>query len=412
MVLIDDFGWSSNADDAAYSMSDNIRYIYARPDYDGTLLSFWFRAHSNWETNEKGRAAVFVSSTRALVAQTSEFYGKGQDKVWVSGNFGASSITANTDYILALWGEGGTKSAYRDSNVASTYWYDLSRDYVDSGSGDFSTYLDPFDADVGNSGPNYQNGVVGHSMEFFVSYRAGVTIEVTNNGGATSVGHNSATINGKITDGSGTVWFCWGDDDAGATFNGWDYSSNNGTYDLNDTFSSGLTGLTAETTYYYQVYCSSNWDSVSDDWLDATSTFTTTETPPNPCDKDLRIYYGDMGTNDFICCNCSRWDVQDYSVVIETWIKKSDLQNLVSNITPGAVGELYRILGKPRYYDKTWSGDNTIKLSPNSDHISNLKNMRSETLIFPKNISYHPIPGPSEWIEIKIEGYLSGQGSL
>jgi len=143
--------------------------------------------------------------------------------------------------------------------------------------------------------------------------------------------------------------------------------------------------------------------------------------PPTPIypakyDYDLAIYYDSLNGNDFLDCRCSRWDVQNYSVIIETWLKKADFQNLVSNTKVGAVGELYNILGKPRYYDKTWQGNNTIRLFPtpscNKMPNSNLKKMRRETLIFPKNISYSPVKGGSGWIQTKIEGYVSGQGDL
>ena len=111
-----------------------------------------------------------------------------------------------------------------------------------------------------------------------------------------------------------------------------------------------------------------------------------------------------------IDCFCSRWDVQNYNVVAETWMKKSDLQSLRASITPQAVGELYTILGRPRFYDSTWSGENTLKLSPNSN--SQLDMMRSDVLVFVKNISDTPITGPNGWLSVKIEGMISGTGAL
>jgi len=128
---------------------------------------------------------------------------------------------------------------------------------------------------------------------------------------------------------------------------------------------------------------------------------------------DLTIFYDTFANPNYISCRCSRWDVQNYNVIVETWMKKSDLQTLRNNITPQAVGELYNILGKPRYYDKTWQGNNTIKLTPNTSHHSNLSKMRDgDTLIFVKNISDSPVKGPSGWINCKIEGMISGQGAL
>jgi len=138
--------------------------------------------------------------------------------------------------------------------------------------------------------------------------------------------------------------------------------------------------------------------------------------PPKDHLYDLSIYYDSLTGDDFIDCRCSRWDVQNYSVIVEAWIKKTDMKTLLDNTVVGAVGELYNILGRPRYYDKTWSGDNTLKISPTSNpskmKTSKLKRMRKDTLIFPKNISYSNVDGGSGWVPVKIEGYVSGQGSL
>ena len=120
---------------------------------------------------------------------------------------------------------------------------------------------------------------------------------------------------------------------------------------------------------------------------------------------DLLIYYNG---NDYIDCRCSRWNVSNKSIVIETWLDKSDLQNLRNNIVPGAVDGLYKIMGDEIFYDKTWQGLNTITLRPNEytlrighdiwegNNTSNLKNMRGEITVYPKTITTHPIN--QEWI--------------
>ena len=123
--------------------------------------------------------------------------------------------------------------------------------------------------------------------------------------------------------------------------------------------------------------------------------------------------YGDLVISGNAChirCRASRWDVSNYSITAETWLKKSDLQYLRDSLTPGAVGELYNILGKPRFYDKTWTNSNTLYLEPESD--TQLYNMREKKGIIIKNISDTPIAGDSGWINCKIEGFLSGSGSL
>jgi len=126
-------------------------------------------------------------------------------------------------------------------------------------------------------------------------------------------------------------------------------------------------------------------------------------------DSDIKIFYSG---NAYIEGRTSRWDDDNYNVTIETWLKKSDLQTLRNNIRPGAVGELYNILGKPRFYDKSWKGKNTLKLRPNyssnTNSNSNLMYMRNESIIYVKNISDSPVKGPSLWINCKIEGNISG----
>jgi len=150
------------------------------------------------------------------------------------------------------------------------------------------------------------------------------------------------------------------------------------------------------------------------------------ETPSTPSVEtqykyayDLAIYYDSLGGNDFVDCRCSRWDVQNYNVVIETWVKEAQLQLIKNNTIPGAVGQFTDILGRPRYYDQTWNAfgnGNTLRLLPTPSsskmNTSNLRNMRQETLIFPKNITTHPIVGSKGWINIKIEGAISGNSDL
>ena len=129
---------------------------------------------------------------------------------------------------------------------------------------------------------------------------------------------------------------------------------------------------------------------------------------------DLAIYYDSLAGDDFIDCRCSRWDVSNYDVTVETWLKYNDLRLLLENVRPGAVGELYNILGRPRYYDRSWRGANTLRLlpTPSSSTMSRstLRKMRKETLIYPKNITTSPVKD-TEWVSIKIEGSISGLSS-
>lgn len=130
--------------------------------------------------------------------------------------------------------------------------------------------------------------------------------------------------------------------------------------------------------------------------------------------NDLIIYYGSLTDPDFIDCKCSRWDTEGYSIVVETWLTPSQLQTLRNNITPGAVDELYTVLGRPLYYDKTWEGKNTLYISANrtplspASYGSKLYKMRRPTHMYVSNITTSPIKGASKFIDVKIEGYISG----
>jgi len=130
---------------------------------------------------------------------------------------------------------------------------------------------------------------------------------------------------------------------------------------------------------------------------------------------DLAIFFS-SDVNDFIDCRCSRWDVDNYQIIIETWLKKGDLDTLLSNTIPGAVSELYTILGEPLYYDKTWTSNNTLLLSPIEKPTtmtrSSLYGMRDVKVVYPKNITSNPIKGSSGWFNVKIEAYISGNQNL
>lgn len=76
--------------------------------------------------------------------------------------------------------------------------------------------------------------------------------------------------------------------------------------------------------------------------------------------NNLRIYYSGSA---YFNCPCSRWDVENYSIIVEIILDKDKRDKLYNNIRPGAVKELFRILGRPVYYDTSF-GKNLIKLAP------------------------------------------------
>lgn len=113
------------------------------------------------------------------------------------------------------------------------------------------------------------------------------------------------------------------------------------------------------------------------------------------------------GSDCSIDCYNTRWTSDDYLITIETFITKSDLQSLEDSVVPGAVDVMYNLMGRDMYHDSTFQGNNTIVLTPQSN-VGKLSNMRSEKVIFIKHLISEPITGPSGYLSIRLEGYLSG----
>lgn len=127
---------------------------------------------------------------------------------------------------------------------------------------------------------------------------------------------------------------------------------------------------------------------------------------------DIYIYYGDLDTAaSSMRCRCSRWDVQDYNIILETWMNKSQFDSVRNNLRPTAVTEFYKLIERTVYCDSTWEGKNTLRLVPDISSQSSLSAMRRETLIFPKSVTSSPIEGNRGWIGVKIEGTISGSST-
>jgi hypothetical protein len=137
--------------------------------------------------------------------------------------------------------------------------------------------------------------------------------------------------------------------------------------------------------------------------------------------KNTLLFYNTLSEPNFINCWCTRWDTNDYSITYSTFVNKEDLKTILNNTVPGAVGELYKVLGEPTYYDQTWQGNNTIRIVPNKydeydettgnysgDNGTQLHTMRSEKIIYVKNITTRPLKSKTGLYEVKIEGMISG----
>lgn len=123
----------------------------------------------------------------------------------------------------------------------------------------------------------------------------------------------------------------------------------------------------------------------------------------------ISIYYSSMTGSHYINCACSRWDQQDKNLILETWLTKSQLQTLQTNTNPGAVAEMYNILTDVAvYHDMTWNGTNTIMVSSNNNY--QLSNVKSNKVLYVKNMADSPIEGDKGWINVKIDCVISGGG--
>ena len=107
-----------------------------------------------------------------------------------------------------------------------------------------------------------------------------------------------------------------------------------------------------------------------------------------------------LTTGDSIDCWASRFDIDNYNITIETILSPGDRNDLFKNITPGAVRELYNILGTPYFIDSTYSSGNTINVDP----IGNLADIVNSYKIAIKSISDTPIGAGNKLFSVKIEG--------
>lgn len=112
------------------------------------------------------------------------------------------------------------------------------------------------------------------------------------------------------------------------------------------------------------------------------------------------------GSNCSINCWCQRWDIDNYSSVLETHMNKSNLQALRNSIRPGATGELFTILGRPHYCDKSWTKANTLRIIPHPS--MQVSYMRNEFLGYVRNCSDTPMGAETGKLNVKLEFYVSG----
>jgi hypothetical protein len=105
---------------------------------------------------------------------------------------------------------------------------------------------------------------------------------ITNNGGASGVTDNDATLNGEITSTGNenpAVIVYWGPADGGTNPATWTNNHTLGIETLGLVSYSATDNFSPSTIYFYRYYC---WNSAGNDWADSTSNFTTAGGAYNP----------------------------------------------------------------------------------------------------------------------------------
>lgn len=122
-------------------------------------------------------------------------------------------------------------------------------------------------------------------------------------------------------------------------------------------------------------------------------------------DGDLDIYFS--GSH-LVRGWCKRWQQINYDVVIETFLEKDLIQYIVDYTIPGAVGEWKIATRGSKFYDGTWKGENTLHFSSNMKTGSNLRFVRNDIDVFVDDIRTEPVKNTTEYVNMKIQGKISG----
>lgn len=100
-----------------------------------------------------------------------------------------------------------------------------------------------------------------------------------------------------------------------------------------------------------------------------------------------RIYYsGNAYPTYYENVPIHRWDEDNWGGTIEFSCESGARDNIFNNIVPGAVRELYNILGTPHYIDTTYESGNTLIFEPIYGYGLS-SNVRQRRLVAVKNAS-------------------------
>lgn len=103
-----------------------------------------------------------------------------------------------------------------------------------------------------------------------------------------------------------------------------------------------------------------------------------------------------------IRCWCSRWDEGNWDGSFEFIMDPCDRNFIFPRVTPGAVRELYNILGTPEFIDTTYTSSNTLIVEPIAG--CGVSSLRSRRVIGVKNISDNFLN--KDTFVVKMDGYF------
>ena len=118
------------------------------------------------------------------------------------------------------------------------------------------------------------------------------------------------------------------------------------------------------------------------------------------------IFRTDRKSIEFICTG---WKEKDFKIAIEGVVSREQLDALNDSIVPGAVGEMYKLFGRPRYFDKTWDGENTVEVIPIRMINSGLWKAKYSFVGYPETLSFSPVEANDNFYDIKVNFAVSGQ---
>ena len=116
----------------------------------------------------------------------------------------------------------------------------------------------------------------------------------------------------------------------------------------------------------------------------------------------VRIYPSSTSNSTYVDCWCTRWDESNYDMTFETYLNKTDRDKLYNNVRPGAVRELYKVLGKPTFIDSTYASANSLIFEPTDGW--GVSGVREKRIIGVKTISDTFIN--KDYFNVKVEGKI------